>query len=108
MKATFDIPDELYRRVKARSAMEGRPVRAVAVELFEKWLGSGKPETEEDLYAHLTEEDYEEFPWLKTARKYVKPGMSHNWDDIKESIAIGWGKEASEKLAALEEKEAVR
>ena len=37
MKATPDIPDELYRRVKALSAIEGRPVRAVAVELFE-WL----------------------------------------------------------------------
>lgn len=31
MKATFDISDDLYRRVKARSAMEGRSVRAVAV-----------------------------------------------------------------------------
>jgi hypothetical protein len=30
--------------VKARSALEGRPVRAVAAELFEKWL-SGEIET---------------------------------------------------------------
>ena len=35
MKATLDLPDELYRRVKARSAMEGRPVRAVAMQLFQ-------------------------------------------------------------------------
>ena len=39
MKVTLDIPDELYRRVKSRSAMEGRPVRAVAIALFEQWLG---------------------------------------------------------------------
>lgn len=36
MKATLEIPDELYRNVKARSALEGRPIRAIAVELFEK------------------------------------------------------------------------
>ena len=38
MKATVDIPDELYRRVKARSALEGRSVRDVTVLLFERWL----------------------------------------------------------------------
>ena len=36
MKLSLDISDELYRRVKARSAMESRPVRAVAVDLFQK------------------------------------------------------------------------
>jgi hypothetical protein len=39
MKATIDIPDDLYRQVKARSALEGRPVRDVAIELFRRWLG---------------------------------------------------------------------
>ena len=39
MKATFEIPDELYRKVKAKSALEGRPMRVVAVELFRNWLG---------------------------------------------------------------------
>jgi len=38
MKATIDVPDGLYRRVKARSAMEGRSVREVTVLLFERWL----------------------------------------------------------------------
>ena len=39
MKATIDIPDELYRKVKAKSALEGRPVREVAIDLFRAWLG---------------------------------------------------------------------
>jgi hypothetical protein len=39
MKATIEVPDELYRKVKAKSALEGRSVRAVAVELFRRWLG---------------------------------------------------------------------
>ena len=38
MKATIDIPDELYRRVKARSALEGRRVRDVTIELYQRWL----------------------------------------------------------------------
>lgn len=40
MKATIDIPDELYRQVKARSALQGRAVREVTVELYERWLAS--------------------------------------------------------------------
>lgn len=41
MKATIDIPDTLYRQVKARSAMEGRSVRDVTIELFRGWLALG-------------------------------------------------------------------
>ena len=38
MRATIDIPDELYRQVKVKSALEGRSVRDVAVELFRAWV----------------------------------------------------------------------
>ncbi|MDQ3689405.1 MAG: hypothetical protein M3406_05100 [Chloroflexota bacterium] len=38
MKATIDVPDALYRQVKARAAMEGRSVREVSIELYERWL----------------------------------------------------------------------
>jgi hypothetical protein len=38
MKATIVVPDALYRQVKARSALEGRSIREVTVELFERWL----------------------------------------------------------------------
>lgn len=43
MKATIDIPDELYRRVKSRTATEGRRIREVVVELFRQWLDDGPP-----------------------------------------------------------------
>ncbi len=39
MKATIDVPDDLYRRVKAKSALEGRAVREVTIELYRQWLG---------------------------------------------------------------------
>lgn len=38
MKATIDVPEPLYRRVKARSALEGRTIREVTIELYERWL----------------------------------------------------------------------
>lgn len=94
MKATLDIPDELYRRVKARSAMEGRPVRAVAVDLFQKWLDE-KPEP---VVEREVSPDDEKMPWLAIARKYVREDQNHDMDAIKEAIAIGWGAEVAEKL----------
>ena len=38
MKATIEIPDDLYRKVKAKSALQGRPIRAIVEELFRRWL----------------------------------------------------------------------
>lgn len=38
MKATIEIPDELYRQVKAKSALEGRAIREVTIELYQTWL----------------------------------------------------------------------
>lgn len=38
MKTSIDLPDELYRRVKARSALEGRAVREVTTELLAQWV----------------------------------------------------------------------
>lgn len=38
MKATIEIPDDLYRRVKAKSALQGRTIREVTMELYQSWL----------------------------------------------------------------------
>jgi hypothetical protein len=102
MKATFDIPDDLYRRVKARSAVEGRPLRSVAVELFQNWLSvtPAEPKPEDD---SLTEAEMAKYPWLKITQPYIHPGMSHDLDEMKEAIARGWGEEISEKLREMEE-----
>ncbi len=40
MKTSIDLPDDLYRQVKARSALEGRAVRQVATELLAQWVAS--------------------------------------------------------------------
>ncbi|MEP6832224.1 MAG: hypothetical protein ABJB74_02475 [Gemmatimonas sp.] len=39
MKTSIDLPDDLYRRVKSQSALEGMAVREVATALFSAWVG---------------------------------------------------------------------
>lgn len=38
VKATIEIPDALYRQIKARSALGGRSVREVTIEAYRRWL----------------------------------------------------------------------
>ena len=38
MKATFQNPDALYRKLKIESAREGLTMREVTISLFEQWL----------------------------------------------------------------------
>lgn len=57
MKATLEIPDELYALVKARAALEGRTLRSVAIELFAQWakgetVGGNAPGVEEGKPRH--------------------------------------------------------
>ena len=79
MKATIDVPDRLYRQVKARAALEGRSVREVTIELYERWLG--------DLGAQgATREDVTPADWLarwealgaETARKATDPRVTRD------------------------------
>lgn len=73
MKATLEIPDDLYRRVKARSASEGRPLRSVAVQLFQNWLDAPHPPTVPPTPAKLTAAERAAAPWLAITRRYVPP-----------------------------------
>ena len=96
MKATFDIPDDLYRSAKARSALEGRPLRAVAIELFQNWLRNESVPPSPAPNSPSPEE-LEQYPWLAISQKYVKPGVSSRMDHIRESIAHGWAAETGQK-----------
>lgn len=93
MKATIDVPDELYRRVKAKSALEGRAVREVAVELFRGYVGA----TAAPLGSETTaaEEAARVFPgrevprWFGALEKLARRVEKHDMDSIRESIARG-------------------
>jgi hypothetical protein len=72
MKATIDIPDDLYRQVKARAALEGRPIREVTIELYQRWLQEASSPTTEDAESWL-------LTWLKLADEVMAgapPGPS--------------------------------
>ncbi len=106
MKATLDLPEDLYRRVKARSAMEGRPIRAVAVQLFQAWLEApavsdgvavppGLAPTPKGAAVPATR--FDNAPWLPITRKYIKSGMDHDMGRIRDAIARGWSEEVAAK-----------
>jgi len=99
MKATLDIPDDLYRRVKARSAMEGRPLRSVATELFQQWLDAPFPLEQAPEPSGLTPNEWAAAPWLAITQPYLKPGLSHDMDEIRTAIAKGWSAAIEEKLS---------
>ena len=42
MKATIDIPDDLYRQVKSEAALRGLTIREVTMRLYERWLEAGE------------------------------------------------------------------
>lgn len=91
MKVTLDIPDELYRRVKARSAMEGKAVRSVSVELFENWLDPRKAGgISPKVRAHESPKDA---PWLAITRRHLSKGMNHDIESIREAAAKAWAAE---------------
>ncbi len=37
------MPDDLYRKVKAKTALEGRAIREVTIELYRRWLEEPDP-----------------------------------------------------------------
>lgn len=93
MKATIDIPDELYRRVKAKSALRGQPVREVAVSLFRAWMA----EPGEAMHPSPLQTTHEPAPvWFGMARRYARQGVSHDMATIRESIVKGRAEETTE------------
>jgi hypothetical protein len=74
MKTTIEIPDALYRRVKAKSALLGKRVRDVTIELYQRWLaeeipGSSRQSPEKWLeeWLRLGEETLREAPAAPTS-----------------------------------------
>ena len=79
MKATIDIPDDLYRRVKAKSALQGRAIREVTVELYQTWLleelvlpAASSPEAWLEEWIKLGEESMKDAPPGPSARELLE------------------------------------
>ena len=102
MKATLDIPDDLYKRVKVRSALEGKPIRSVAIELFQRWIQTPSDVDDKKESVSLSAEDYEKYPWLEFSRKYINGNQSSEFAEIRKSIAMGWAKAVALDREALD------
>jgi hypothetical protein len=97
MKATVDIPNDLYRRVKAKSALEGRPVREVTVQLFRGWVDAATPSVPEDK-ALVRKGGTVRPQWLGSLRRYAgKARGRHDMKSIRNSIARGRAAEWAER-----------
>lgn len=89
MKATIELPDDLYRRVKAKSAIEGQPVREVVMQLFRGWLG------EKDESGAAKSEVAQDSPapsWFGVASRYAKRVKRHDLTSVRRSIERGRAK----------------
>ena len=97
MKATIDIPDELYRQVKAKSALEGRPVREVTVELFRRWLAESGAEPQGDSPAEQAGAS-ERPPWYGALSEFAgNAGGRHDMKSVRRSIARGRARQSARK-----------
>ena len=86
MKATIEIPDDLYRRVKAKSALEGLAVREVAMNLFHTWVEEKSVAKNTQAVDHATPHPP---AWFGAARKYARRVSRHDMETIRSSIARG-------------------
>jgi hypothetical protein len=95
MKATIDIPEDLYRQVKAKSALEGRAVREVAIDLFRHWVEGAEAQAATRGRAGALKEGACP-PWFGFLRKYAaNAGGRHDMESVRESIARGRSRKVS-------------
>ncbi len=85
MKLDIDIPDSLFDQVKARSVMEGCSIDSMITRLLESSLDDASISS----IQNLSEDELFNAPWLEIARRYVRPGMSHDLDEIDAAIELG-------------------
>jgi hypothetical protein len=92
MKATIEVPDELYRLVKAKSALEGRAVREVTLELYQRYVGQDalpEPSAEEPAATGSLLEGRPMPSWFGALGKTARAVTRHDMNMIRESIARG-------------------
>lgn len=92
MKVTIDVPEELYRQVKAKSALEGRPVREVAEELFRGFVHGRRPAEVAEPAGAATPSAITDEPvpgWFGVLRSYARKADRHDMESVRESIARG-------------------
>jgi len=87
VKVTFQIPDDLYREMKAETARDGRTVREVVISLFEQWLRQKKRSA-----PHATSIDWESF---QSPLSQLMPDQvtDHSTEAMRKSITSQWNEQ---------------
>jgi hypothetical protein len=89
VKATIEIPDELYRQVKAKSALEGKAVREVTEELFLRYVRSEDLEPNPERAAPERQKVGTRPPWFGILRSHAANATEHDMGAIRDSVARG-------------------
>lgn len=97
MKTTLDIPDDLYRAVKSRSAADGLSVRGVTILLYGDWLSRpGWIPSARDEATPVRREPRRALPsWFAMGRSHVRKNADgpHDLESMRKSIAEGIAEE---------------
>ena len=97
MKTTLDIPDDLYRAVKSRSAADGLSVRGVTILLYGDWLSRpGWIPSARDDATPVRREPRRALPsWFAMGRSHVRKNADgpHDLESMRKSIAEGIAEE---------------
>jgi hypothetical protein len=92
MRETIDVPDELYRLVKAKSDREGKAVGEVTVELYQSYVGQDEepePEPHKTPAVQGLREGRTIPSWFGAVGKTARTVTRHDMRSIRESIARG-------------------
>jgi hypothetical protein len=89
VKATIEVPDELYRQVKAKSALEGKAVREVTEELFRRYVTQEDRGPNPERVAPARQKAGAPPHWFGILRSYATNATQHDVGAIRESIARG-------------------
>ena len=112
MKASIDIPDELYRRIKAKTAGDGCKIRDVTIGLFRQWIDGEIVTPEKKDHAPgpvptVSSEDLRRFPDIESVGEAFPRGYRLSGPLIPASSsapALGTST-VDEALAEMEEEE---
>ncbi len=91
MKTTIDIPDDLYRSVKSRSALEGMTVRSATLMLYGDWLARPRGTPGGIPAMHDAKSKKPLPPWFGIGRANVRKnsGRAAGIEEMREAIAAG-------------------
>lgn len=97
MKATIELDDALYSRLKVEAALRGRPLKALVAEGVRRILDDKGRGFEASAPTSPQVVDSEQPVWFGALRQYAKNAQGdHSLAAMRRSVAVGRARKASE------------